>query len=104
MTFAPIDLDSVPEITNAETIHVFTLAGTEYHMPAVIGGNLALQVLDRIAKQGEAAAIAWALEEVMGKGYQALLNHKALRQEDLKAILDGVQTHIMGALETLTGN
>jgi hypothetical protein len=102
--FTPINLDATEPVTNAETIHIFTLGGVDYHMPAVIPGNLALQVLDRIAKQGEAAAIAWALEEVLGAGYHALLNHKGLQAADLKAILDGFQTHLMGALEELTGN
>lgn len=102
--FDPINLDELAPVTNAETIHVFTLGGVDYHMPAEIPGNLALQVLDKISKEGEASAVAFALEEVLGEGYRALLGFKGLRTESLKAILDGVQKHIMGALEELTGN
>lgn len=95
-----IKIDTTPDPRADERIDVFEIDGAMYSMPAVIPGNVSLEVLDRIRKYGQEAAISWALEAVMGgEAYHALRTCKTLRTADLRAVMDVVGSHVMGAVE-----
>jgi hypothetical protein len=94
----PIQLGGV-EGEAPETIHVFTAKdGTEYGMPKVVPGALAMETLERFRDEGEAAASLWLVEEVFGaEGYDALKAEATGPQ--LEAVLDVLADHVLGAAE-----
>jgi hypothetical protein len=100
-----VEITSVPEGDEPEPIPVFAIDGETYTMPAVISASFALEVLDRMRTDGEMAVTGWMLEEVLGtEAYEALKGCKGLNTDQLKAIMDHVSEHVMGALEGTSGN
>lgn len=104
-TPAPSGLIEITTSTEpVATEPLFSIDGVVYSMPVEVPGNVALGYLEQMRQGGEAVAIAWALEQVLGeKAYQALVNCKSLQPHQLSAIMTIVTERIMGALEAVRG-
>lgn len=101
---APVVITTDTE-ANEERLPVFSIDGVEYTMPAEVPASMALRVLDTIRRLGQEAAVSYLLEEVLGpEAYQALLNCRTLKPEQLKAVVAVVQDHVLGAVEETSGN
>lgn len=88
-----------------DTIPLFSIDGVVYSIPAEVSASMALRVLDESRKNGQEAAMAGALEELLGEdAYQALLSCKSLKVSDLEKIMEAVQVHVLGDLEGALGN
>jgi hypothetical protein len=95
-----VEIVSAPEGEEAPPIAVFSIDGEVHTMPSRVPASMALEALDMFRHQGEMAATAWMLEEVLGtESYDALKACRALTGEHLKAIMDKVTEHVMGNLE-----
>lgn len=78
----------------------FSLDGTEYTIPKMIGGEISTQALQRLRTEPEYAVIGWMMETVLGKeAWRALRNAKGLKPEDLAAVIEGVRMKVMGPLD-----
>lgn len=83
-----------------DRVDLFELGGKMYTMPAEVPGSLALEAMEIFRRQGDAAASAWLLKEVIGEeAYGALRTCKTLRKEDLQAIQKIVSEHVFGSPE-----
>ncbi len=101
---APGLVEIVTSTEPVATEPLFSIDGTVYSMPVEVPGNVALGYLEQMRQGGEAVAIAWAMEQVLGEApYQALVNCKALKPHQLSAIITIVTEKIMGALEAVQG-
>lgn len=88
-----------------ETIDLFSIDGKTYGIPKDIDMTMALRALDAIRKRGEMSAVSELLEEVLGdEAYQALLAFKGLKGDQLKQLMNDVNTYVMGQLEDAAGN
>lgn len=96
-----VEITSRPDEDVAEPIPVFAIDGVLHTMPAAVPASITLQALDRFRHEGEIAATAWMLEEVLGtESYTALKECRWLTSDQLAGIMDKVNTHVMGALES----
>lgn len=83
---------------------LFSIDGVTYQIPVRVGANLTLGYLRVARTHGDASAIGWAAEKVLGeKAYLALMECDDLTQEDLEAVFSVVHTKIMGAMEAGKG-
>lgn len=95
-----VEITSTPEGEEAAPIPVFSIDGEIHTMPATIPASLALEALDRFRHEGEMAATAWMLEEVLGtESYDTLKGCKWLTGDQLQGIMEKVTEHVMGELE-----
>ncbi len=79
---------------------LFTLNGTTYEIPSVIGAEIALQALERFRSEAELAVIAWMMETVLGKdAWKALRNAEGLHPADLAAVIEAVREKTMAVIE-----
>ena len=104
--FEPIDIDSTVDESVVEPIHIFTIDSEKYYMPGEVLPAVALRALEVIELRGQEAGISYMLHEVLGdEAHTALKNCNALRSTQLRAIMDIVSNHVLGALEEVkTGN
>jgi hypothetical protein len=79
---------------------LFSIDGREYTIPKEVPGNLSLQAIERMRTESEYAVIAWIMETMLGKaGYRALLDCKAVKPSQLRAITEICRSKMMGELE-----
>lgn len=103
-SITPVKIVTEDEPEEAERIDVFSIDGEMYSMPAEIDGHFALEVLEQIRTSGVESVVAWMVEEAVGsKGYRALRNCQTLKTSDLKAVINIVQDHVLGAVEDIAG-
>jgi hypothetical protein len=88
-----------PDSETVDTVHVFSIDGDEYHMPADPPANVGLQFVDVLGTRGEAAATAWLLREMLGDGYDALLDCADIDSGQLRTITNGVVDRALAVLE-----
>jgi hypothetical protein len=87
-----------------EMVDLFSIDGTTYQMPKEISGSVPLELLHRIRTEGEPSALSWMLQEVLGDtAYMALMGCKAMKPNQLGAIMTVVQERVMGAMEEIRG-
>lgn len=83
-----------------ETVPVFEIDDVVYSMPARVPGSIALQLIERMAEEGELVAVIWAFRKVLGdEAYEALRDCDDVEPEQMTEILDGVSDRILGVLE-----
>jgi hypothetical protein len=83
---------------------LFSIDGVTYQIPARVGANITLGYLRLARTNGDAAAIGWAAEKVLGeKAYTALMECDDLTQDDMDAVFAVVHVKIMGAMEAGKG-
>ena len=79
---------------------LFSIDGTAYTIPKVVPGNLSLQAIERMRTESEYAVIAWIMETMLGKqAYRALLDCKAVKPSQLRAITEICRAKMLGELE-----
>lgn len=79
---------------------IFSIDGTEYTIPKVVGGELALEAMDRARREPDAAVTAWCVETLLGKdGWRALRNVKGLDPKIVSGIMEVCRERIFGAVE-----
>jgi hypothetical protein len=94
-----VTTDEAPDM-----LDLFSIDGVTYQIPAEPSAGMALKVLDVARRDGMEAAMSQCLEELLGEeSYQALLNCKSLKIEQLEAIMEGVQLLVLGKLEGALG-
>jgi hypothetical protein len=83
---------------------LFSIDDITYQIPARVGANITLGYLRLARTHGDAAAIGWATERVLGeKAYVALMECDDLTPDDLEAVFAVVHKKIMGAVEAGKG-
>jgi hypothetical protein len=88
-----------------ETIHVFSIDGVEYHMPAHPPANIGLRFTDIIGTEGGPAAQAWLFREMLGDdGYEALLECEDITDEQIEKIGEMVGDVALAAAKDKQGN
>lgn len=94
-----IEIKSRPELAT-EKEPLFSLDGTVFEVPKVIGAEIALEALERFRSEPELAVIAWMMEEVLGKGaWKALRSAKGLDPKDLASVIEAVREKTMAVIE-----
>lgn len=95
-----VEIDSAAE-PDVEPIPVFSLDGQIFTMPGYVPASFSLEALERFRTDGEMAATAWMLEEMLGtEAYTALRGARSMSADQLRQIMDRVNEHVMGALES----
>lgn len=95
-----LDLDALPQGRDTDVVHLFTLNGTDYHVPAKPGGDILLTYL-QMHRQDQIAAEGWALEQILGsEAYAALMTWPGLTMGVLSQIQGAVKKLLMGAAES----
>lgn len=103
--FEPIVIDTREELPEVEQIHLFTIDGVDYSMPAEVPPSVGLQAMEMVRTEGEMVANAWMLEEALGSdGYHALINCRHITIEQMRQIGDIVAEHMLGAFGDDGGN
>ena len=87
-----------------ETVLVFRIDGTDYHMPAEPPGNVALNYAEIAGTEGELAAQSWLFREMLGDGYDVLLGCKHVTKGDIERIGQQVAEVALAAGEGQQGN
>jgi hypothetical protein len=83
-----------------DVIHVFTYQGEDFYMPAYVPPALGLQALHRFRTEGEALAVSWLLERVLGsRAYTVLIGAEDVTKDQLLQVMRNVQAHVMGSVE-----
>lgn len=79
---------------------LFYIGDREYTIPKVMRTNDALECLHQFRTQGEALAVDFLLERLLGEeAYTALRSYRRLRSADLARIIEIAQERMMGAAE-----
>lgn len=98
MAFEPVIIEA-REPVEVEQIHVFTIGGVDYHMPAEVPPSISLEAVEVLRQEGQAVASAWVLEEVLGHdGYEALITCRDMTKAELDYIVNGIMDHVSGEL------
>lgn len=93
-------LELTSEAPVIEMEDVFSIDGRVFQMPARVTTNTALIYMRMVRKQGEEAAISWAVERVLGEdAYVALMNCESLTKDQLGQVMEIVKTKLLGAVD-----
>jgi hypothetical protein len=96
-----IALTSSKSAKEVEQIELFSLDGVSYTIPNKARVNVGLRFMKIMRDEGEQAASAWLLEELIGKeGFEALMNFEDLTPEALTTITEAAAKVVLGELET----
>lgn len=80
-----------------DLVEIFRLDGTPYFIDRNIGAGVALRVLKSIKTEGENAAVATMLTEMLGdEAFDALANFKGITPKHLQQVLVACQKAILG--------
>ncbi|HEY6013254.1 MAG TPA: hypothetical protein VIU37_04585 [Candidatus Limnocylindrales bacterium] len=83
----------------SDSIVLFTLDGINYYVPRKPGPNVALAYLRDVRHHGEEYARAGLLERFIGEdGMDALADYEDLKDEDMAAIWQLVEKHVLGGV------
>lgn len=92
---SPQKVDSEPD-----KVVLFSIDDKDYYVPAKIGPNVALAYMRDIRQQGLEYARAGMLERMLGSdGLRALAEYEELTEEDLNAVMEAVDKHVLGPLQ-----
>ena len=80
-------LDPARPVQPPDTFPIFALGDVQYYAPAEPSVNVELTYLYKIRHEGTRLATSYLLEELLGDGYVALMNFKALTGDDLARIV-----------------
>jgi hypothetical protein len=106
-TITPVEMVTPvrPDGYEEDRLHVFTIDGTEYTVPARPRPNIAIRFLWRQKEAGVMEAASELMEAMLGKeGFEALSTYEDLTDEQFSAVLAIVQKVALGSLEKSTGN
>jgi hypothetical protein len=92
----PLNLDAPKDA--APEHELFTSKGVTYYMPEP-SGALALQALQKLREEGEAAAVIWAVEELLGEETFDALISSEISASQLKALISHIGGLVFGAAE-----
>lgn len=88
--------DSAPEPREP----LFSIDDTEYTVPVEVRATMALEAMERTRTQGEPAATAWLMAELLGEeGWRALRTSRAVSKADLRTIMEICRQKVFGVLE-----
>lgn len=106
---APIDTSSGPLVDleedvydpeKVEHIHIFTLGGVKYTVPAQVPASLAVEMLARTAEDGAEETMWWVFNEVLGEdAVEALRSYPGLTMKHLGAIFAACEQIITGSFD-----
>lgn len=100
MPHDPINFDARPKVQEPEKIHLFTLDGKDYFIPATIRPGIALRYLYVLKMNGEQPAVAELLYAVLGDDAMRILGESdQVTQDDINVIMEIVKERALGALE-----
>lgn len=102
--YGPINLDEddTPD-EPVETVHLFTLNGTDYYVPKEPDATVSLRYL-RMARTDPASARGWMLEQLVGEdAYTALMDWPGLKTRHLVQILAAVERLAVDAAGAISG-
>lgn len=95
-----VDLDAMAANSADGDVHLFTLQGVDYFIPAEPPANYTLKYLRMIRTHGQEAAGAALMEWMLGtEAYEALMNYDGLTTGMLQSVMAAVQKHVAGAAE-----
>lgn len=98
-----INLDALPQAAPDKTVHLFTLDGVDYYVPAKPRANVSLQYLRMARNEGEISAGGWLLEEMLGEeAYTALAGWDGLTTDVMSQLMGAVTKLVMGSVEDTT--
>lgn len=81
-------------------VDLFSIDGVVYKVPATVRANQGLKFLWLAKTKDEQTAAVLMLEELIGStGFQALMNYKDLKPENLEQILNAVVVILLGSVE-----
>ena len=87
-----------PDVT--DVVELFELDGEKFFIPAVPRLNISLKYLRLARKEGQAAAIAYLLEALLGeRGFEALTDYDKLTKEQFQSVVKAAQKVALGTLE-----
>ena len=93
-----IKSSETPDVT--DVVELFELDDKKYFIPAVPRLNISLKYLRLARKEGQAAAIAYLLEALLGEdGFEALTDYDKLTKEQFQAVVKAAQKVALGTLE-----
>lgn len=99
----PLEFSTEDDGQPTPVVHLFSIDGQAYYVPAEPSAGIALQFMrryraDPIAGQG------WVMEELLGEdAYRALASYKKLKAADLQKLIQIVLRLVMGSVEAATG-
>lgn len=102
--FQPVVIKRTGE--EAERVHLFSIVdddGTEraYSIPKKVKFNVSLKVTELYATEGEIAATAYMLRQLLGEeGYRALVDFDELEQDDFERICEIASNIVLGQRES----
>lgn len=87
--FDPIRIGDPEEpAEEPEEIHAFSIGDNDYYVPTAVPFHHSVRTMDIYAQRGEAAAVTYTLRTVLGNdGYEALMAHEGLQEEEFEAIV-----------------
>lgn len=93
-------IDTTKPTIEEEREPLFTIDGTEYTIPKVVGGEVALEAMELSRTIPDAAVSAWAAETLIGpKGWRALRAVKGLDPAIVTGIMGVCRDRVLAALE-----
>jgi hypothetical protein len=91
---------STTQSVNADREPLFSIDGTEYTIPVEVPPAVTLQAIERVRTEGEAAATAWIMNELLGAdGWKALRECVQVNKAQLSAIMEVCRAKAYGAME-----
>jgi hypothetical protein len=97
-----INLDEAPAAGPEETVHLFTLHGVDYYIPAEPKANISLQFMRRY-REDPIEAQGWILEAMLGEeAYTALAEWEGFTNDHLRQIVGALTKILMGGVEDAT--
>lgn len=79
---------------------LFSIDDTEYTVPTEVRATMALEAMERTRTEGEPAATAWIMRELLGEeGWRVLRTSRAVSRSDLRTIMEICRQKVFGVLE-----
>ncbi|GAA1281540.1 hypothetical protein [Saccharothrix xinjiangensis] len=98
--FEPIEIVTPETPVEQELIHLFSIDGVAYHVPANPPPAIALRFVRTAWQAGTELALAELLERMLGpEAYDALAECDAMTPEQLRSIMQHLQRLSMGTLD-----
>lgn len=93
-----IELKSSDEAV--EQVELFSIDGVSYTIPNKVRANITLKMMRMIRTDGEMAASAWLVEELVGEeGFNALCDYDDLTDEQFEQVLKAARLIALGETE-----
>lgn len=90
-----IEKSETPNVV--ETVELFELNGTSYHVPAVARPNVSIKYLKLLRSEGDAQAASYLLSALLSpEGLDALAEYDDLTDDQYRAIMKAARAIVMG--------